>query len=855
MEPNLPIIPIEEQFRIMADTAPVLIWIANVDKLCYFFNAGWLRYTGRTLEQEYGNGWADGVHPDDLERCLYIYTSSFDARKEFKMEYRLRRHDGQYLWLLDHGVPRYLSDGTFAGYIGSCMVIDELLNSERVQKDYIRAEALETQQALNEELASSNEELAASNEELAAINEQLHQTQESLAHLNRHLEDTVTLRTKALSESEAAAKVLNEELASLNEELAAANEEMAATNEEITAINEELMATNEELTETQEDLRRINSELEESEYRLTMAIEATQLGTWDYNHVTREVYWSAETKKIFGLLSGQHLSFEEFLDRIHPDDRKRIVTEIDQVVTSQRDGRYDVSYRFLRPDEQVCWVRVQGTVYLGTDGQPIRYLGTILDITASKLAQEALLRSEKLFKSIALNIPGSVVIVIDKDHRYVMIEGDIMEKLGYDSRDYVGKHPSEVGSAERYEASKQLYDRVLSGEEFSVERRGTDGEYYMVHFVPLKDEQDEVERGLIIALDITDIKEAEEKSAKLAAIIESSDDAIVSKTFDSVITSWNDSAERIFGYTAEEIIGETIYKIIPPDRHDEEPMILASVRAGKRVEHFETKRLTKDGRLIDVSVTVSPVKDKQGNIIGLSKIARDITEQKKDEVRKNDFIGMVSHELKTPLTSLSAILQVAQAKLKDSDDAFLSGAMNKANTQVKRMSGMINGFLNISRLESGKIMIDKRTFDLEEMISEVIDEVKLTVNSHQLNFIPCAATEVYADHDKISSVISNLISNAVKYSPRGKNVDITCEVSEGKAIVSVKDEGMGIKAQDIDKIFDRYYRVQSNHTQHISGFGIGLYLSAEIVRRHGGEIWAESESGKGSKFTFSIPVR
>jgi PAS domain S-box-containing protein len=168
--------------------------------------------------------------------------------------------------------------------------------------------------------------------------------------------------------------------------------------------------------------------------------------------------------------------------------------------------------------------------------------------------------------------------------------------------------------------------------------------------------EDQAIRFIGTVLDITDMKSAEEKSSKLAAIIASSEDAIVSKTLDSVVTSWNGSAERIFGYTAEEMIGESIYKLIPEDRLDEEPLIITRINSGQRFEHFETKRLTKAGRLIDVSVSVSPIKDSQGNIIGCSKIARDITERKQDESRKNDFIGMVSHELKTPLTSLTALI-------------------------------------------------------------------------------------------------------------------------------------------------------------------------------------------------------
>jgi len=363
-----------------------------------------------------------------------------------------------------------------------------------------------------------------------------------------------------------------------------------------------------------------------------------------------------------------------------------------------------------------------------------------------------------------------------------------------------------------------------------------------------------VDAGLIIALDITDIKQAEERSAKLAAIVESSDDAIVSKSFDSVITSWNYAAERMFGYTEEEMIGQTIYKIIPPDRHDEEGRILALLREGKSVEHFETKRVTKDGRLVDVSLTISPVKDRQGNVIGISKIARDITEKKQEEQRKNDFIGMVSHELKTPLTSLNGIIQVTNAKLRNSEDPFLAGAMERANIQVRRMTGMINGFLNISRLEAGKMSLEMQVFDLGELLRETLDETKLIVNTHTVNLVGAGSAPVNADRDKISSVISNLISNAVKYSAKGKHIKLAYEVSGGMVTVSTKDEGIGIKPEDLEKVFERYYRIETDYSRHISGFGIGLYLSSEIIKRHHGKIWVESEFEKGSTFYFTLPV-
>lgn len=362
-------------------------------------------------------------------------------------------------------------------------------------------------------------------------------------------------------------------------------------------------------------------------------------------------------------------------------------------------------------------------------------------------------------------------------------------------------------------------------------------------------------RFLGTVLDITDLKRAEAESSRLAAIITSSDDAIVSKTLDSVITSWNKSAERIFGYTAEEMVGETIYKIIPEDRHDEEPQIIAHLKTSERLDHFETKRLTKDGRLIDVSVTVSPVKDSQGHIIGLSKIARDISERKQDEARKNDFIGMVSHELKTPLTSLSAILQVLESKLRKNEDPFVADGVKRATLQVKRMSNMINGFLNISRLESGKIQIDKQPFIIGDLIKEVIAETNLTGLSHIIELGNCEKILLNADREKINSVLTNLLSNAVKYSPKGSNIYVDCQEQDQQVIVSIRDEGLGIRPEDAKHIFDRYYRVAGNQQLHISGFGIGLYLSAEIIQRHDGRIWVESESGKGSTFYISLPMK
>jgi two-component system sensor histidine kinase VicK len=244
--------------------------------------------------------------------------------------------------------------------------------------------------------------------------------------------------------------------------------------------------------------------------------------------------------------------------------------------------------------------------------------------------------------------------------------------------------------------------------------------------------------------------------------------------------------------------------------------------------------------------------DPSGEFSAFTGVVMDVSELKKDEQRKNDFIGMVSHELKTPLTSLNAYLQMLQGKARNSDETFTLNALDQSVKQVKRMTTMINGFLNVSRLEAGKIHMDKQLFDMAELVKETETETIAMNPSHYIIFHPVEPTFVMADRDKIGQVINNLISNAVKYANAGSVIQVACITVDGAAQVSVSDQGIGIKPEDIDQLFERYYRVENN--SHISGFGIGLYLSAEIITRHDGKIWAESTLGEGSTFYFTLPV-
>lgn len=246
--------------------------------------------------------------------------------------------------------------------------------------------------------------------------------------------------------------------------------------------------------------------------------------------------------------------------------------------------------------------------------------------------------------------------------------------------------------------------------------------------------------------------------------------------------------------------------------------------------------------------------DPSGAFSAFTGVVMDITEQKMDELRKNDFIGMVSHELKTPLTSMKAYIQLLLSKQKQHGDSHAGTMLEKANNQVVKMTKMVNGFLNVSRLEAGKIYIERQVFDMALLMKEAEEEAMVTIFSHKLVFDPVESAFVNADWDKIGQVIHNLISNAIKYSEAGSVIHVACAKINGKVEVSIKDQGMGINPNDLLNIFDRYYRVEGSQMFSISGFGIGLYLCREIVERHHGEIRVESTFGEGSIFTFSLPL-
>lgn len=371
--------------------------------------------------------------------------------------------------------------------------------------------------------------------------------------------------------------------------------------------------------------------------------------------------------------------------------------------------------------------------------------------------------------------------------------------------------------------------------------------------ITLKSNQ-ETMRFIGTVLDITEAVLAEEKDARLLAIIDSSNDAIISMNLERKITSWNNAAKDIFGFQQEEVIGSTADSIIPTEKQQELSDLLAKVARGERVHQLETRLLSKDQGIIEVAITLSPIKEATGKIIGFSKIVRDITEKKHEEQRKNSFIAMVSHEIKTPITAVTAYLQMLLQKAQKEQDSFYINMLSRADIKVKKMTAMVQDFLNVTRLEEGKLQILKQEFELAPLIKEIAEDGQFLSNQHTINIINCDELKVYADQEKLAHVLSNLLSNAIKYSPKGGYIFIKCEPLDKKVRISITDQGIGIKPSDQKRIFERFYRVDDENQYTASGFGIGLYLASEILSYHNSQIQISSKEGIGSTFFFDLDI-
>ena len=380
---------------------------------------------------------------------------------------------------------------------------------------------------------------------------------------------------------------------------------------------------------------------------------------------------------------------------------------------------------------------------------------------------------------------------------------------------------------------------------------------------PIQDVSGRTVGVVLVFRDVTERWRAQRAHGMLAAIVESSEDAIISKDLEGRIMTWNVGAERLFGYREQEVIGRPIALLIPPDHVDEEAAILARIRKGERVEQYETVRVRKDGRYINVSLTVSPVRDAYGVIVGASKIAREITERKRIEqqlaeahTQKDNFLALLAHELRNPLAPIATVVKILE--ITRPDDGDLLTYCHLIDTKLVQITRLLDDLLDISRITRGKLLLQKERIDLATVVMSAVETSRPIIDEagHKLTVsLPPEPLMLEADPMRLAQVFSNLINNAVKFTEPGGDIRVAIERQEDQAVVSVKDSGVGISQELLPKIFDMFFQGSTVIERKYGGLGLGLTLARDIVEFHDGNIEARSAGfDQGSDFIVFLPL-
>jgi PAS domain S-box-containing protein len=417
--------------------------------------------------------------------------------------------------------------------------------------------------------------------------------------------------------------------------------------------------------------------------------------------------------------------------------------------------------------------------------------------------------------------------------------------------------------------------RAVRGQEIVIERPDGTRRNILPYPDPIRDASGKIVGAVNMLLDITENKRAEEASRRLAAIVQSSDDAIVSKDLNGIVTSWNRGAERLFGYQAEEIIGRPITILMPPERIDEEQDILQRIRRGEHIEHYETVRQRKDGSLIEISLTISPIKKDNNKIIGASKIGRDITRQKQAERElerahkeavaasraKDDFLAALSHELRTPLNPVLLLASDSAENLELPAEIRAQFATIRNNVELE--ARLIDDLLDITRITHGKLSLNKGQVDVHAVLQEAIATVRYELDQKQISLSLKLAKEkpvMQGDAVRLQQVFWNVLKNAVKFNSEGGKIIVETSIfADGEKIaVKITDTGIGLTAQEMSRIFKAFSQGDhaGNEDSHrFGGLGLGLTISKMLTELHAGDIHARSAGrGHGAIFVIEFPL-
>ncbi|SNB44910.1 PAS domain S-box protein [Geobacter sp. DSM 9736] len=595
--------------------------------------------------------------------------------------------------------------------------------------------------------------------------------------------------------------------------------------------------------------KQAEEELRESERRFRMIADllpnlvwtATANGAVDFINRTFENYVGLKEHDNIAILAG-----------IHPEDR--MATEEKWLHSVETGDQYEVEHRIRRHDGDYRWHLCRSVPLRSRLGEIIKWYGTSTDIHDLKLALE---RIESILDSMSDGF-----IALDRQWRITYFNRRAEELTGMRARDMLGqtyweKRPESSGSwiEEEYRRAMQTKEPASFHEYYSYQQ---EKKLFEVHIRPYAD-------GMAIFFrDITEQKRTEEAMGRLAAIVDSAEDAIFSEDLNGIIQTWNKGAERLYGYPAEETLGRHVSMLFPPGLEQEGLEMVRKMREGIQ-DRFETVRLRKDGTTVPVELTLSPITDARGNIIGASKIVHNITERKQVERRLRytiaalersnrelqQFAYVASHDLQEPLRNVTRYVELLALKyrglLDEKADRYIGFAVEGAN----RISALVNDILAF--FELGSPTWNPAPVSMKEVAEKALEGVKQRLDEIGAVITMDALPRITGDMGQLVQLIRNLVENALSF--RRKDVRPSVHISVSRLqhewLFGVHDNGIGIESQYFDQIFVMFQRL--NPRSRYPGTGMGLAICRKIVESHGGRIWVESTPGEGSTFWFTLP--
>jgi len=475
------------------------------------------------------------------------------------------------------------------------------------------------------------------------------------------------------------------------------------------------------------------------------------------------------------------------------------------------------------------------------------------DRTEQAIAEQRVTKAEERFRTIVSSM-NDIVFVLDKNQRYVEVYGKWFERYGIDPNTLIGKTASEI-SAPGDDKLHRKYNRMaLTGQSVAYEWEGeipVKGKFYARNSIsPLRNDNGKIIGVVGIAHDITEIKkieqELEESYKRTRNVLESISDGFIAFDTDWRITYINRQGEKVLGAPRNALLGNILWDLFP---NSEELLVYkkcheaVTLRKQVNFEYYEPERK------VWFEVHLYPTSD------GLVAYFSDITDRINLEQRKDEFLSIASHELKTPLTTIKAFSFLLRKHNTEAyQDRKLAHYIAKMDDQVQKLAKLIQDLLDVTKIYAGKLEYNYEQFDLYKLTREIMEDMRLGTKTHKLKLIAEQKPVVVADRYRIGQVLTNLLSNAIKYSPGTDRILVNISADDKQVHVSVQDFGIGVPSKNKEQIFERYYRVEGKSRESFSGLGLGLYISSEIIARHNGSIWVDSEENKGSTFHFTLPL-